>query len=244
MGAHKINRSFPLILFFIVLAACGRRGDPVAIEPYKEVGVVEDLKVSTREDAVYLTWGYPEEKTFPRKALKGFVIFRAEIFPGETPDNCECDFRSLDFIVAEKQKYFEYQDKKAKNTQSYVYKIVVMDKNNRMGKASDVVFLKGIQQETEEIKVSPVAPEGVIAVFTQKSIVITWDEVKERNVRYYRIYRSENGDFYPVGESVTPAFTDRTAMPSKKYSYRVTAVADEEGPPSQEIQIETKIFSP
>ena len=49
------------LLFFIFVAACGRRGDPVAIEPYKEVGVVKDLKAITRNGNIYITWGLPDE---------------------------------------------------------------------------------------------------------------------------------------------------------------------------------------
>jgi hypothetical protein len=243
MRSKTIHAPVVLLLLLLFIVACGRRGDPVAIEPYKEVGVVDNLRASIVGDNLYLSWGYPDVKTFPKKALKGFVVFRAEMYPGETLENCDCKFRSLDFIVAEKQKDFEYLDKKALRTQSYVYKIVVMDKNNRMGKASNIVVVKGIEHEPEKVLVLPEAPKGIIAVYTQKSVVITWDEIKTQKIKFYRIYRSEGEDFLPIGESATPAFTDRTVEGSKKYFYRITAVADREGPPSEEIEIIIKMYT-
>lgn len=231
-------------LFFTFIAACGRRGDPVALEPYKEVGMVKDLEATIKDENIYLTWGLPDEKSFPEKALKGFVIFRAKIYEGETMEECECQFRSLDFVVPDKQENFEYLDKKAIKAQSYLYKIVVMDKNNRMGKDSNTVFVEGLKPEPEEVIVVPDAPTGLLAVYTLKSIVLTWDELKGQNINFYKIYRSVGDYFFPIGESVTPVFTDRNIEVSKKYYYRVTAVAEAEGPPSQEIEVVTEIYRP
>ena len=139
---------------------------------------------------------------------------------------------------------FEYLDKKAVKTQSYLYKVAVMDKNNRMGKDSNTVFVQGSKPEPEEEIVLPGAPTGLLAVYTQKSIVLTWDELKEQRIKFYRVYRSEGEYFLPIGESATPAFTDRNIGVSKKYYYRITAVADREGPPSQEIEVVTEIYKP
>jgi hypothetical protein len=228
--------SYFLLLTFIV--SCGRRGDPVAIIPYKEVGVVKDLKASIRDNNIYLTWGMPE--SFPEKALKGFVIFRAEVPEGVSVEECECYFVSLGFIAPDKKRTFEYLDKEAIRSRTHIYKLVVMDKDNRIGKYSNVVLVKGIKPEPEEVVVtSPGAPTGLIAVFTRKNIVLTWDETHGQEIKFYRIYRSEGKDFIAIGESVTPAFTDKGIEPSKKYYYRVTAVGETEGDPSKEIEVVT-----
>lgn len=231
-----------ITVFLLSLDACGRRGDPVAIKPYEEVGVVKDLKASIRDGNIYLNWGLPESKDFPKEAIKGFVIFRAEVPEGVTVERCDCPFRSLDFIVSDHKKTFEYLDKKAIRGQTYLYKLVVMDKNNRMGEDSNIVLVKGIKPETEEIVITPPkAPTGLIAVYTQKSIVLTWDEVRGQEIKFYRMYRSEGKDFHAIGKTVTFAFTDKNIEPSKKYYYRVTAVGKIEGPPSKEIEVLTEV---
>jgi hypothetical protein len=227
-----------LSLLFII--ACGRREDPVLLEPYKEVGVVNDLRASVRGGNIYLTWGVPDEKFFPAEAIKGFVIFRAELYEGETLEDCECIFRSLDFIERDNKKTFEYLDKSALKGQTYIYKLVVMDKDNRMGQDSNLVVVKG--SETESKVTPPEAPKGLVGVYTQKSVVLSWDEIKGEDIKFYKVYRSQGEGFVLIGESVTPAFTDRDVKPSKRYYYRVTAVAEVEGPPSKEIEILTEIL--
>lgn len=236
-----IHYSLFCLLLFTFLIACGRRGDPVDIEPYKEVAVVEDLEAFIRDDGVYLTWGMPKGKNFPMNALKGFVVFRAEVTEGTTVEKCECQYRSLDFIRPNGKETFEYLDKKAVKGQTYVYKLVVMDKNNMMGRDSNLAVATGKKPEMKKIEAVQHKVAGLIAIYTQKSVVLTWDEVS--GIKLYRIYRStgiSRNDFILVGETVTPVFTDKNVEPSKKYYYRVTAVKDSESPPSNVIEVITE----
>lgn len=236
----------PLAFFLLLIAlinACGRRGDPVAVMPYKEVAVVKDLNATVKDEGIHLTWGMPQGEKFPYKALKGFVIFRAELPENTTLEECDCKFTSLDFVApGKKEKVFEYIDKKTVKTQAYVYKVAVMDENNKMGRDSNIVLVKGAEKKPERAVVAPEAPGGLMAVYTYKSVVLTWSEVKGQNVKLYRIYRSEGQEFYPVGETVTTAYTDRTVEISKEYYYRITGVGDVEGPPSETIEVSTKDY--
>lgn len=97
--------------------------------------------------------------------------------------------------------------------------------------------------KTDQIR-QPEAPSGLTAVYIQSGVVLAWnpDIPGGHLIKAYRIYRSEGGDFKLIGESVTPAFTDRDVVPSVKYHYRVSAVGETEGPPSQEIIIITKFI--
>lgn len=232
-----------LIILLVLFASCGRRGDPVAVAPYSEVIAVKALNISVSNNKIYLNWGTPAGEDFPDEALKGFVVFRAEIPEGEQIQDCECKFRSLDFIPGDSGKNFKYMDKKAVTGQAYAYKIVVMDNNNRMSKDSNIVTAGDTKAKSERPKISPpAAPTELMAVYTQKSIVLTWDEIPERESVSYVIYRSTGLRFDPVGETVTPAFTDKDIEPSLKYYYRVTAIIkNTEGPPSEEISIVTEI---
>jgi hypothetical protein len=86
----------------------------------------------------------------------------------------------------------------------------------------------------------PAAPTGLRGLYTQTSIILTWNEVSGQNIRY-RIYRSAGDRFVLAGETATPAFTDRNVEPDKNYHYRISAVSAAEGPPSEEIIIVTEI---
>lgn len=86
----------------------------------------------------------------------------------------------------------------------------------------------------------PPSPTGLVALWTGKAIVLTWDEIIDNGIKGYNIYRSSDSDFKLIGKTITPAFTDRDVMPGKRYLYRVTAIAAEEGLPSKEIEIMTE----
>lgn len=114
--------------------------------------------------------------------------------------------------------------------------------------------VKAVDRKTDEVQktgegsqgqgvvpaVIPAAPARLRGVFTQTSIILTWDEVPGKNIRY-RIYRSAGDSYILAGETVTPAFTDSKVEPNMKYRYRITAVDVAEGPPSEEIIIITEI---
>lgn len=97
------------------------------------------------------------------------------------------------------------------------------------------------KDEKSEIQaVPPAAPTGLRGIYTQTSIVLTWDEVAGQDIRY-RIYRSSGDGYVLAGETVTPAFTDRNVEQGKRYRYRIIAVGAAEGPPSEEIIIGTEM---
>lgn len=96
-------------------------------------------------------------------------------------------------------------------------------------------------KEQENIEVTtPEAPAELIGIYTRTSIVITWNEIRGKNIKY-KIYRSTGNGYLPVGETVTPAFTDTDIEPNRKYYYKVSAVGTNEGPLSKEIEITTEV---
>lgn len=221
-------------LLLTLLIACGSRGDPKPPEPYKEVGAPKDLRATRKVDGIYLTWGMPKDKDFPGKAIKGFTILRAEVPQGARPEDVK--YVSINFIVPGKDKVFEYIDKDTTGEKTYAYKIVVTDKNNRMGRDSNIALVRGEKVEMKKEVYPPGAPTGLNAVYASKGIILTWDEVSQ--ARLYRVYRSLALDgFILAGETVTPAFTDKDVEPSKKYYYKVTAVGEIEGPSSGVIEV-------
>ncbi len=100
------------------------------------------------------------------------------------------------------------------------------------------------EEETGEYEtrtVMPDAPQGLIVLYTQKAVIITWDEIMGQDVRMYRVYRSTGNDYMFIGDTAAPAFTDREVKPDTKYYYKVTAVGVLESRPSKEIVIKTEV---
>lgn len=87
--------------------------------------------------------------------------------------------------------------------------------------------------------VLPDPPGGLIAVFSQPVVILSWDEVTEQGIRFYRVYRASEDVYSVVGRTISTAFTDTNVKPGVKYRYRVSAVGQGEGLTSQEVTIET-----
>ncbi|GBD97552.1 MAG TPA: fibronectin type III domain-containing protein [Nitrospirae bacterium] len=111
-------------------------------------------------------------------------------------------------------------------------------KESEKGKGQDEVLIKENEPEAKAIETArPDAPSGLVAVYTQTSIVLTWDEVLKQGVKSYKIYRSSGSGYKLAGVTVTPAFTDRGIKQDMKYYYKVTAVGNSESLPSGEIRV-------
>jgi hypothetical protein len=108
--------------------------------------------------------------------------------------------------------------------------------------AKQDLTVSGVAQDESEVRTVsiPDAPKGLIAVYTGVTVVITWDEIIGQGVRMYRVYRMDGETYKVVGESVTPAFTDKSIEVNKEYHYRLSAVGLSEGPASEEVIIVTE----
>lgn len=96
-------------------------------------------------------------------------------------------------------------------------------------------------KETEEEGLTvmhPEAPKGLSAVFTGNKVILVWDEVTDRGVDYYRIYRSEGDGFSVIGETATPVFHDRDIEAGVRYFYKVSAVGKAESGLSGAVEVE------
>jgi len=84
-------------------------------------------------------------------------------------------------------------------------------------------------------------PAGLMALYTQKAVILTWDEVRGRDVSLYKVYRSSGDGYAFIGDTAVPAFTDLEVRPNTKYYYKVTAAGVLESQPSKEIVIVTEV---
>ena len=109
------------------------------------------------------------------------------------------------------------------------------------GKDQDVLDVEEEKGGLESVALMPDAPAGLMALYTQTAIVLTWDEVKGQDVRRYKVYRALGDEYMFVGDTASPAFTDRDAKPNTKYYYKVTSIGTLESQPSKEIVIVTEV---
>jgi len=87
----------------------------------------------------------------------------------------------------------------------------------------------------------PDSPSGLAALYTGKSIVITWREVRSPGVKKYNVYRDAGEGYTLIGETVSPAFTDRDIKQGMSYYYQVKAVGQAESLPSEALAVSTEI---
>lgn len=98
---------------------------------------------------------------------------------------------------------------------------------------------EGTEQQSGKLRPDP--PAGLMVLYTQKAVVLTWDEVEGQDVRVYKVYRSTGDGYVLIGDTAVPAFTDHDVKPDTKYYYKVTAVGALESGQSKEIVIATEV---
>ena len=109
-------------------------------------------------------------------------------------------------------------------------------------KDMELLPAEGGKVDRESAMPIPDVPAGLMAIYTQKVIILAWDEIRHQDVKRYKVYRSSGGGFDLIGDTVAPAFTDRDVKPDTKYYYKVTAVGILESMMSEEIVIVTEVY--
>ncbi len=93
------------------------------------------------------------------------------------------------------------------------------DSNNKIW-LDDIAFI-----DLKEKKTISSIPKISFAKGYMKHVDLKWNPITDNNIRYVKIYRSENGkDFKPVGiqDSYIDRFADFTNETGKKYSYKIS----------------------
>lgn len=86
----------------------------------------------------------------------------------------------------------------------------------------------------------PDSPSNLSAVSGDARIDLTWDSVSE--AESYTVYRATSTGSATQGSTLVTGLTeteyiDQSVENGTTYYYQVTGVADEEGPPSDEIEV-------
>lgn len=104
--------------------------------------------------------------------------------------------------------------------------------------------LKDEGYPSEDLEVNPESfvpskPAKLKYVPSEKKVYLMWDENPEIWVKGYRIYRkrASEAEFKPIGESVSPAFTDNEPLSSKTIYYVTALGPRKEGIPSDSVEV-------
>ena len=116
------------------------------------------------------------------------------------------------------------------------------DSNNKIW-LDDIAFI-----DSKEKKTISSIPKISFAKGYMKHVDLKWNPIIDNNIRYVKIYRSENGkDFKPVGiqDSYIDRFADFTNQTGKKYSYKISFLDKlfNESKLSEIVSAETKNMS-
>lgn len=117
---------------------------------------------------------------------------------------------------------------------------IVTDAGKEADKVEEEAQKEQVSEDAERDIIQPDRPKKLTALFTGVSVVLTWNEIIGQGVISYKVYRAEGNNYVLIGETATPAFTDRNIKLNTKYYYRVTATGKSESPPSEKIEVLTE----
>ena len=213
---------------------------------------IADLRAEVTETAVELSWSPPGRTTAgaPLAALAGYRVYRAEVEPdaeaAAAKDPSTAKLKTpLELLGPAPAAAF--RDTRFEFGRTYLYTVrSVLQYEADSAESSDS---KPVVVTPRDI-FPPAAPKGVVAVLvpatpeTPAQIELSWGISLEADWAGYHVNRSEQTD--TAGERLTrqllltPTFRDMSALPGRRYTYRVTALdrAGNESPPSDAVAAE------
>jgi len=221
------------IFTLLMLAACGKKGEPT-LTTFVKPPPVKNITVVHRENSLLLSWYYTVSPDM-QELVKGFYIEKAV----GTGDNNPAEFSKAAFLQG---NVSHYADTDFEAGRPYFYKIRVSSVRNVISDPSPVV------------KVLPAAlpppPQGLFFEVKNGAVEIRWDKVPGK-VKY-NIYRSKKQNVFsgpPLNKTALsePSFRDTIEIGSPSY-YAVASLLDtdikDEGFPSKVLEVDPETFVP
>ena len=222
-----------ICLLVLMLAACGKKGDPT-LTTFVKPPPVKNITVLHHENSILLSWSYSPSPDM-QELIKGFYIEKA-VGAG---DNNPAEFKKTVFLPGTMN---HYADTDFEAGRPYFYKILVYSVRNIISDQSAVV--KVIPE------VLPPPPQGLFFEVKNDAVEIRWNKVPGK-VKY-NIYRSNKQNEFtesPLNKAALsePLFVDKVETGSRLY-YRVTSLLEtdikDEGFPSKVLEVDPMTFVP
>jgi fibronectin type 3 domain-containing protein len=170
---------------------------------------------------------YWTDMQFGETNLAGYIVYRKDL-PSGTMKPLNDTLVSADIN--------SFTDRNVSKGKPYAYSVVLVDEFGNKSQQCDAVSVIPI--------IAPlVPPSSVSGNASQKSIKITWDEVRSETLKEYRVYRYIRGTRATVIGTVSAGsvteLNDQNVTRGKLYFYYITTVDNDgrESKPSEEISI-------
>jgi len=220
-------------VFFFGIKAMDQKGreseisEPTAVEPKKVSLPPYGLKAQEAKDRVNLEWKRPEKNTdgsSPAR-IKGYNLYRSLK---------ENSFERVNRELIEKN---HFEDEGILFGKEYHYFV-------RSSANEEPPFLESENSETVKVMVEdtipPQKPQDLIIVAGEDRITLTWNRVKDHDLKGYYVWRRIEGEEKFVLQNSDPLkdniFDDFSIRKGVEYEYCVTAL-DESGNESEKSKI-------
>src|SRR5439155_1263371 len=194
------------------LAACGRKGPPVAPEA-RVPQAVADLAAVVRESAIELTWTNPPRRVDggPATGALAYEVLRAAAADTE-----------LTAVATAAPGQLALTDRELENEHTYYYAVRAV----RTEGGTTAYSAPSARVAVTPRKMTPPSPPAnLVAIPSESTVRLSWSPSPEPDVSGYVVYRADaRGPFVRVGSTRTPTttFIDR-AVPRGTYRYAVAA---------------------
>ena len=214
-----------IIVPILILASCGKKGDPT-LKEFAKPAAPSALKAIHREEKIVLLWNYPAEK---ETAVADFILLKSS----------GAEFEKL--VLLEKSKR-TFEDTVFETDKTYSYKIIARNLKGVYSGDSNVVVVRPLAV--------PPPPSGLSFSVRGNSLLLGWKPAGKG--LFYNIFRSfEKGKYglspansKPVSDSsFTDAFNINKTVYYTVRSLRSAEIRDE-GPPSEELAVDPAEFVP
>lgn len=193
---------------------------------------VADLRAQIEEKAIALSWSPPRRTLGGRDAapVAGYRIYRS--LTGQ-PESFHLQGEANSPI---------FHDKSFSFNQTYFYIVRTLSSEaGGVAESEDSPVISVTPRDT----FPPAPPQGLTAIYAAGAVELVWTASPEADLAGYNVYRREGDQpFQKVNAEPlrTPVFRDASMVANRNYRYRVTAfdLADNESPPSEEAEVETR----
>ena len=228
------------VLLVVVLAACGRKTEPITPDSPRP-GAVTGVQAVVRDAVAYLSWPVPmknsEGKDMDPAAIKGFRVYRAELGADRRRPRYKqvAEFGTENPAPAEiRNNLVFWSDPGLQFGRVYGYRIRAFSASGGAGAYSD------------EVRAAPVlslaAPKNPIAAAGDSVVTLNWDAVSSRSDGSmhqgfigYNLYRGTGtgpADDAPLNSEPVRinSYADTSAKNGTAYTYRIRAVDSPQRP--------------
>jgi hypothetical protein len=225
-----------------------------ALRVYPVPQPINDVQARVTESAIELSWTPPAQSASgaPLPPLAGYRVYRAELEPpadAAAPQEDSKLKRKAPLELLGSPSEAKFRDTQIEFGRAYLYFVRSVA---RYG--SEVIE----SADSAPVVVSPrdvfppAPPKNIVAIAVPAAgdaaahIELSWSIGEETDLAGYNVYRTEGSEASARGERLNrqlvlgPAFRDITAVPGRRYTYRVTSVdrTGNESAPSASVSLD------